>query len=38
MSAQLGQDEYISPYEAEHLIEDLTEIDIMEYGSVQWFR
>ncbi len=27
----------MSPYEAEHLIEGITEIDIKEYGSKAWF-
>lgn len=37
-AAQFGQDDFISPYEAEHLIEDLNTIDIREYGSKEWFR
>jgi len=28
-----GQTDFISPYEAEHLIKDLKEIDLREYGS-----
>ena len=28
-----GQTDFISPYEAEHMIKDLKEIDLREYGS-----
>ena len=28
-------DDFISPYEAEHLVKELKEIDIREYGSKQ---
>ena len=31
------QDEFISPYEAEHIIEGLEPVDLKEYGSKQWF-
>jgi hypothetical protein len=34
MADKLGED-FLSPYEAEHLIQDLKEIDIKEYGSRQ---
>ena len=31
------QDDFISPYEAEHIVESLNEIDLKEYGSKEWF-
>jgi len=31
-------DDFLTPYEAEHLINDLNGIDLKEYGSKQWFR
>ena len=31
-------DDFLSPYEAEHLINEIHEIDIKEYGSKQWFN
>ena len=31
-------DDFCSPYEAEHLIDELGEIDIKEYGSKLWFK
>jgi hypothetical protein len=30
--------DFISPYEAEHLIGDLNDIDLKEYGSKKWFQ
>ncbi len=33
MSEAKFMDDFISPYEAEHLIQSLKEIDIREYGS-----
>ena len=32
------QDEFLSPFEAEHLVEKLVDIDLKEYGSKAWFR
>ena len=37
-AAQLHQDDFLSPYEAEHIVDEVKEIDIKEYGSKQWFR
>lgn len=37
MSGQI-YDDFLSPYEAEHMVQSLQEIDIKEYGSKQWFR
>ena len=31
-------DDFLTPYEAEHLINDLHDIDLKEYGSKKWFR
>ena len=31
-------DEFLSPYEAEYLVQDLKEIDLKEYGSKLWFK
>jgi hypothetical protein len=36
--ANFINDDFITPYEAEHLIQELVEIDIKEYGSKQWFK
>jgi len=33
-----NMDDFLSPYEAELLIEGLHEIDIKEYGSKDWFK
>ena len=30
--------DFISPYEAEHLIGELKDIDLREYGSKKWFQ
>lgn len=32
------QDDFLSPYEAEHLVENLVDIDLKEYGSKTWFK
>eukprot|EP00347_Sterkiella_histriomuscorum_P019773 403340343 len=31
-------EDFLSPYEAEHLIRNLQEVDVREYGSKQWFQ
>ena len=31
-------DDFLTPYEAEHLINELDAIDLKEYGSKAWFR
>ena len=31
-------DDFLTPYEAEYLVNDLKQIDLKEYGSKQWFR
>ena len=31
-------DDFLTPYEAEHLINEIHEIDIKEYGSKEWFN
>jgi len=37
MKAQ-AMDDFLTPYEAEHLISSIHDIDIKEYGSKEWFR
>ena len=36
--ANFINDDFITPYEAEHLISELNDVDIQEYGSKLWFR
>lgn len=31
-------DDFLSPYEAEHLVKSITQIDIREFGSKQWLN
>ena len=31
-------DDFLSPYEAEHLISEIHEIEVKEYGSKDWFK
>ena len=31
-------DDFLTPYEAEYLIQEIHEIDIKEYGSKEWFK
>lgn len=31
-------DDFLSPYEAEALIQELKDIDLKEYGSKPWFK
>jgi len=38
MNSAAGMDDFLSPYEAEHLVDEIGEIDIKEYGSKLWFR
>lgn len=33
-----AQDDFLSPFEAEHLISNLVDIDLKEYGSKTWFK
>jgi len=37
MKAQ-AMDDFLTPYETEHLVGELKEIDVKEYGSKEWFR
>ena len=34
----VAADDFLSPFEAEHLISNLEDIDLKEYGSKPWFR
>ena len=34
----VAQDDFLTPFEAEHLISNLVDIDLKEYGSKAWFR
>ena len=38
MASFASGEDFISPFEAEHLIGELKDIDLKEYGSKQWFR
>lgn len=31
-------DDFLTPYEAEYLIQEIHDIDIKEYGSKEWFK
>lgn len=33
-----AQDDFLSPFEAEHLVGEIQEIHIKEYGSKQWLK
>ena len=37
MNSKAMQEDFITPFEAEHMIEGIKEIDIKEYGSKAWF-
>lgn len=37
MSSANIHDDFLSPFEAEHIVSGLKDIDVKEYGSKQWF-
>jgi zinc finger MYND domain-containing protein 10 len=38
MKSAQAMDDFLTPYEAEYLIQEIHEIDIKEYGSKEWFK